>query len=457
MSERNVDRPRRAAYDLLHAVGADDAYANLSLPAILAEYDLHGRDAGFTTELAFATLRWRGFLDDVLAQCVDRALDRLDPQIHDILRLGACQLLLMRVPTHAAVSETVQLAREVRGEGASKLANAVLRKVGARTFDEWAEVITREDIDDSQRLARRWSHPVWIVNALREALNDGSAKSQSTDDDSPIVALLEIDNRAPEVTLVARPGLCAPDELLALEHTRAGRWSPYAVVLESGNPAQIPPVRRGRAAVQDEGSQLVALALANAPLEGPDRRWLDLCAGPGGKAALLGALAAERGATVTAVEPVAHRADLVRRTVRDLPVEVIEADGRTALAEPAFDRVLVDAPCTGLGVIRRRAEARWRRTPADVGTLAALQRELLSAAIAAARPGGLVLYSTCSPHLAETEQVVADVVRKVGGVERVAISLTGDDEPSVDARLWPHVHGTDGMYAALLRLPTDSH
>jgi 16S rRNA (cytosine967-C5)-methyltransferase len=147
----------------------------------------------------------------------------------------------------------------------------------------------------------------------------------------------------------------------------------------------------------------------------------------------------------------------VRRTVRDLPVEVIEADGRTALTGPLFDRVLVDAPCTGLGVIRRRAEARWRRTPADVGTLAALQRELLTAALAAVRPGGLVLYSTCSPHLAETEQVVADVVRKVSGVERVAISLTAEDEPSVDARLWPHVHGTDGMYAALLRVPTDSH
>ncbi len=441
-----VDRPRRAAYDLLHAVGADDAYANLTLPTILATYGLSGRDAAFTTELAFTTLRWRGFIDPVLERCVDRPLDRLDPQVHDLLRLGVAQILFMRVPIHAAVSESVQLTREVRGEGASKLVNAVLRKVGARSLDEWGVVIVDGVVDESARLARRWSHPLWVVNALREALQDSGANADE------IVELLAIDNESPGVTLVARPGLCEVDELLEVEGAQPGRWSPYAVRLDHGSPSDIPAVRRSRAGVQDEGSQLIAIALASAPLEGRDEHWLDLCAGPGGKAALLAAIASQRGASVTAVEPVPHRAELVRKVTRDLPVDVLEIDGRSdGIAAGGFDRVLVDAPCTGLGVLRRRPEARWRRQPSDVSALASLQRELLTAALRAVRPGGVVLYSTCSPHLAETDLVVEDVLESVPNVTRVALCLVEGDEPSTGARLWPHRHGTDGMYAALLR------
>ncbi|MCX6460906.1 MAG: hypothetical protein NTZ03_11420 [Actinobacteria bacterium] len=442
-----VDRPRRAAYDLLHEVGSGDAYANLALPAILSAHDLHGRDAAFTTELAFTTLRWRGLLDAVLARCVDRPLDRLDPQVLDLLRLGATQLLLMRVPTHAAVSETVALTRDVRGEGASKLVNAVLRKVAARDLTAWREVVTVDVTDESERLAIFWSHPRWIVSALREAMS-----GEGVDPDQ-IEQLLEVDNEAPGVTLVARPGRCSVDELLELESATPGLWSPYAVYLGHGSPGEISAVRQRRAAVQDEGSQLIAIALADAPLVGRDEQWLDLCAGPGGKAALLGALAAKRGAAVLAIEPVPHRAELVRSTTFALPVEVREIDGRSGdLPESEFDRVLVDAPCTGLGVVRRRPEARWRRQPSDVATLAVLQRELLTAGLRAVRPGGVVLYSTCSPHLAETEFVVDDVVQRAGGaVERVAISLVPGEAASENARLWPHRHGTDGMYAALLR------
>lgn len=437
--DSRVDMPRRAAYDLLHEVGGSDAYANLALPGVLANYGLSGRDAAFTTELAFGTLRWRGFLDAVLATCVDRPLDRLDPQVHDLLRLGAAQLLLMRVPTHAAVSETVQLTKEVRGDGASKLVNAVLRKVAARSFDDWSTVVTAGVDDETERLAVRWSHPRWIVNALREAMPDPSR----------IEELLAIDNESPGVTLVARPGRCEVDELVEFGG-EPGRWSPYAVTMRGGSPGDIPAIRQRRAAVQDEGSQLIALALAQAPIEGRDEHWLDLCAGPGGKAALLGALAVHRGAAVTAVEPVPHRAELVRSTCRDLPVEVMVADGRSEeIPQGAFDRVLVDAPCTGLGVLRRRPEARWRRQPADVGALSALQRELLRAGLRAVRPGGLVLYATCSPHLAETEFVVSDVVAE-GGVTRLPLALVAGETPALDARLWPHRHGTDGMYAALL-------
>jgi 16S rRNA (cytosine967-C5)-methyltransferase len=192
--------------------------------------------------------------------------------------------------------------------------------------------------------------------------------------------------------------------------------------------------------VQDEGSQVVALALADAPLDRTDERWLDLCAGPGGKAALLGALAAQRGAEVTAVEIAPHRATLVEQAVRGLPVTVQVDDGRE-IEETGFDRVLVDAPCTGLGALRRRPESRWRRQPSDLPPLTRLQRELLAAAFRAVRPGGLVAYVTCSPHVVETRVTVDEAIRRSPQkLERIE-----------ERQLWPHRHGTDAMYLALLR------
>jgi len=220
--------------------------------------------------------------------------------------------------------------------------------------------------------------------------------------------------------------------------------------------------------VQDEGSQLVTLALTRVPVGADGHRWLDLCAGPGGKSALLGGLVGLEGGTLDAVEPAEHRAELVRRAVDGLPVTVHVADGRTApLLDGAFDRVLVDAPCTGLGALRRRPEARWRRRPEDVAELSRLQRELLTAALRHVRPGGVVAYVTCSPHLAETVGVVAAVTRRRGkptGAEKpeeeVAVEqldarpfLPGVPElgPGPSVQLWPHRHGTDAMFLALLR------
>jgi 16S rRNA (cytosine967-C5)-methyltransferase len=221
-------------------------------------------------------------------------------------------------------------------------------------------------------------------------------------------------------------------------------------------------VAQRRAHVQDEGSQLMAIAVANAPVDGPDARWLDLCAGPGGKAALLGALAGQRGARLTAVEIAPHRADLIAATCAGLPVDVVCTDGRDIGADPAlpaggFDRVLVDAPCTGLGSLRRRPEARWRRTPSDLPPLTKLQRELLTAAIRAVRPGGVVGYVTCSPHLAETQVTVVESARRSPcPVELVdARPLLPEGMPGLGSgptvQLWPHRHGTDAMFLAVLR------
>ena len=439
------DAPRRVAFDLLRAVDERDAYANLTMPGLLAARSLHGRDAAFATELGYGTLRGRGTYDAVLAACVDRPLDAVDPSVLDVLRLGAHQLLAMRVPSHAAVGSTVELARAVLGEGRAKFVNAVLRRVSADDLASWvARVAPPFDQDPLGNLAVTHSHPRWIVSAFRDALGGDLAAT---------AALLAADNTAPTVTLVARPGRSTVDELVAAGAAPT-RWSPVGAVLPGGDPGDLAPVRDGRAAVQDEGSQLVALAVANAAIEGRDERWLDLCSGPGGKAALLGAVARQRGARLVANEVSGTRAGLVRRTAGP-DAAVVVGDGRQPpWPAEAFDRVLVDAPCTGLGALRRRPEARWRRRPEDLPSLRGLQQDLLVSGLRSARLGGLVAYVTCSPHLAETRVVVDDVLRAGAAVRLDARELlpgVPDLGPGPDVQLWPHLHGTDAMFLSVLR------
>ena len=463
---RGTDLARSAAFDVLREVDGSDSYANLVLPPMLRERGISGRDAAFATELAYGTLRLRGRYDAVIELCAARTLDKIEPAVLDLLRLGTHQLLGMRVPAHAAVSETVGLARERTGVGSGQFVNAVLRSVGRETLESWLERIgERADpagADDVARLAATESHPVWVTRALREALVGNGRSAAELGD------LLRADNAAPLVTLIARPGLIRTFDLV--EETRGagarGRWTPTAVVLSGGDPGAVPAVRRGTAGVQDEGSQLVTLALAAALLVGSgDSRWLDMCAGPGGKAALLGALGHQRGARLVANEVAPHRVRLLEHALAALPAGAIEevrtGDGQAiGQDEPgSYDRVLVDAPCTGLGALRRRPEARWRRTPSDLAQLGTLQRGLLRSALAAVRTGGVVGYVTCSPHLAETQLVVKDVLRGRDDVvvldARVAVrTVAGNSIPlgdRPDIQLWPHVHGTDAMHLTLLR------
>jgi 16S rRNA (cytosine967-C5)-methyltransferase len=438
-----VDPPRRAAYDVLVAVRERDAYANLVLPGLLRERRIEARDAAFATELAYGALRGQGLYDAVLQACVDRPLDQVDPPVRDVLRLGAHQLLRMRVPSHAAVSATVELARAVLTVGPVGFVNAVLRKVAAQDAAAWVARLAPAD-DPLGALALQHSHPRWVASAFRDALRgdlDETARALAADDERPEVHLVA--RRLPRAELLARSG------------GTAGPWSPHAVRLSEGDPGALAAVRDGRAGVQDEGSQLVALALARAELAGRDEVWVDLCAGPGGKAALLDVLAGERGARLVAVEAQHHRARLVRRSGVGA---VVTADGRQPpLPDGSADRVLVDAPCSGLGALRRRPEARWRRRPADLPQLTRLQGQLLDAAVALVRPGGLVAYVTCSPHLAETVVPVSDVLRRHPELQQLDARplLPGvpdlGDGPAV--QLWPHRHGTDAMFLALLRRP----
>ncbi|HKR50566.1 MAG TPA: RsmB/NOP family class I SAM-dependent RNA methyltransferase [Pseudonocardiaceae bacterium] len=442
------DPPRRAALDALAAVRERDAYANLVLPGLLRQRGISGRDAALATELCYGTCRAQGLLDAVLQSCVDRSLSEVDGELLDALRLGSYQLLRTRVPAHAAVGTTVDLVRADRGSAAAGFVNAVLRRVDQHAEDDWVRTVAPDAEDDPVgHLAMVHPHPRWIAQAFADALNG---------DCDELAQALAADDARPLVHLAARPGKISVAELAVMTGGEAARYSPYGVYLaDGGNPGELAAVRDHLAQVQDEGSQLVALALAGVPLEGADTRWLDLCAGPGGKAALLGALAAARGAGLDAVDKTEHRARLVEQACAGLPVTVHLADGRdSGLPDRTYDRVLVDAPCTGLGALRRRPEARWRRRANDLAGLVRLQRELLVAALRLVRPGGVVAYATCSPHLDETVGVVADVVRRTG-VEQLGVRSQFPGVPQLGdgpyVQLWPHRHGTDAMFCALLR------
>ncbi len=443
-----LDPARRAAFDVLRAVSERDAYANLALPALLADRGIHGRDAAFATELTYGACRTRGLLDTIIAAAAGRPTDQIDPVLLDLLRLGAYQLLRTNVAQHAAVATTVEQAGVEFDSHRAGFVNAVLRKIAGRDEQSWlAELAPDPTVDPVGHAALMHAHPRWIAQAFADALGADAGELDTA---------LAADDARPAVHLAARPGVLTAAELAAAVDGEVGRYSPYAVYLSGGDPGLLQALRDGTALVQDEGSQLVARALTLAPCVGPDSgRWLDLCAGPGGKTALLAAIAVQQGASVTAVEPNPRRADMVEENTRGLPVEVLRADGREPPLEAGtFDRVLVDAPCTGLGALRRRPEARWRRTPGDVAPLAKLQRELLASAIRLARPGGVVLYATCSPHLAETVGVISDAQRRqpVTALDtREFFAPATDLGPGPHVQLWPHRHGTDAMFAAALR------
>ena len=498
---RTADTARATVFDVLRSVAESDAYANLVLPKAIRSHRLDHRDAGFATELTYGTLRHQGTYDAILSRCVDRALEKVGTTTLIVLRMGVHQLLNMRVPAHAALNQSVSLAREKIGAGPASFINAVLRRVSERTPEEWYELIIEDAKDDTERMALLASHPGWIVRSMRQALVAHGRPA------SEIEQLLEADNLAPVVNLVALPGLGSLDE--AREQGAVdGELVDGSALYASGDLARLESVREGTVRAQDAGSQLVARALAAAPLDGTDTSWLDLCAGPGGKAALLGALGIQRGASLVANEAAPHRAQLVESSMRPLPEDsytVLTGDGRQiretlrknasnlpGSIEPGqlFDRVMVDVPCSGLGALRRRPEARWRKSPRDIAELLPLQRQLLDAAIEATRPGGVIAYVTCSPHAAETQNIVAEVLESgavslldsAAALREVALHtegpngepvsvLAGEKDPGhtpeikikkgapvvkasenpTTAQLWPHVHGTDAMFLALLR------
>lgn len=419
------------AYAVLRRVDAAGAYANLELAKQLKSSRLSGQDAAFATELVGGTLRMSGAYDAVLDQLVK---GELKAEVRDALRLGAHQLLSMRVPDHAAVTTTVDLVKQEVGRAPAGLVNAVLRKVSQRSTQSWLSDLPT---------AQRFSHPQWIVDELAAALGRPEE----------LESLLLANNERPVVNLVARPGLSSVAELGG----RPSAVSECGVILDGGDPGDIAAVREGRAGVQDAGSQLVALLTA-APEVAPEGPWLDLCAGPGGKAALLAALAKQRGTNLVANEFALHRARLVKQNLKATGGDVIVGDGR-APAWPlgTFSRVLLDAPCSGLGALRRRPESRWRRSRKDLDDLVVLQRELLKQAVNSTQVGGVVCYATCSPVVSETSEIVGEALAtlpvRLEDATLMVPHLSDAESAHLQGaiQLWPHRHGTDAMFIALMR------
>ena len=433
------DAVRLLAFDLITEVNRNEGYSNLLLPAALSASSLEDRDRNLVTELVYGTLRMQGKHDWILAQISDRPWGEVDAGIVDVARMGVHQIHELRIPDHAAVSATVEVARKRLGESKASFVNALLRSVTRKSLDEWFSPLDQMQ-DTVERFSIQYSHPQWIISAYFDSLKDWQS----------VEAELATNNIPALPTLVSWPGYSTQDQLVELG-AEPTVYSKLGARMK-GNPGNLDLIKHRLAGVQDEGSQLVATVFA-AAAHGDS--WLDLCAGPGGKAALLSSIAKERGINFVANEFSEPRAQLVRNVVHGATVWC--GDGRdVATHGESFDAVIVDAPCTGLGALRRRPEVRWRRSLADLRELTSLQRELLSSAVSVIKPGGLLGYATCSPHLAETTVQVLDILKKHPELEQIDIAQflpenLKDATRAQSMSLWTHKHGTDAMFLALLR------
>ena len=431
---------RVLAYEVLQEVNRAGAFSNLLLPKRLSESALDARDRGFATELVYGTLRMQGLYDWILAQVSDRPWSEVETGIVDVSRLGLHQLFSMRVPDHAAVSSTVEVARHVVGDSKASYVNALLRKVSTKSLSQWLEPLLTI-ADPVERLAIKYSHPEWIVSAYFDLLRN----------EDEVELVLEANNLPASPTLVSWPGRSTVQDLLDLGG-EATKYSPYgASSMEI--PSEISLIRSRMAGVQDEGSQIVATVFSKSAQE--KKNWLDLCAGPGGKAALLSSIAAELGAHFSTNEVSQVRADLVKQVV--VETELWVGDGRTFAEHGLFyDAIIADVPCTGIGALRRRPEVRWRRKASDLSELITLQSALLDSAIEVCEINGVIAYVTCSPHMAETKVQVASALKRHPEIVQMPVNSflpPGLDDAIVNGcmQLWTHKHGTDAMFLALFQ------
>lgn len=465
---QDSDPARLVVFETLMAVHCDGAYANIELPHQIRRAHLNRQDSAYATNLCYGTLRMQGRWDAIAEHCTGgRAVASLDSDVLVLVRMGIHQLLGLGTPAHAAIYESVKLARNEIGTGASGFVNAVLRRVSERSERQWRDQLIADaggHINSAQFLSQWFSHPRWIVRAIDEALKaNGRTHSE-------LLSVLAADNKPAPVALAARD-ISVQDLRADIErghmNSTPGSLVDSAVRLDGGDPGRVFAVRDARAGVQDEGSQLVARTFTAVPIAGRDELWLDMCAGPGGKTATIAAIAGQRGAQVRANELHEHRLDLVEQAVvpwNDI-VQLRCGDGRDLAAmEPGvYDRVLLDAPCTGIGALRRRPEARWRKRAGDGIDLAQLQGELLDAALTCTRAGGIILYSTCSPYLRETRDVIENFLARHPHAELLDAPAIASGQSLMELtgvgghlQLWQDRHESDAMYMAIVRKTNDA-
>lgn len=419
---------RSVALEVVRRVTDEGAYSNLTLRSTLGAAGLSARDAALASELAYGTLRRLLQIDEELARLVDRPLAEASPMARGALRLGAYQLRHTRIPPHAAVAETVALV-PARQRG---FVNAVLRRLAASE----PEHPTREEASEP-----RSGLAPWAIRELGRLLPEPEVGGAA-------------DALAARASVVLRVNPCRAsveevERRLAQTgvRIRRGTLHPGSLLLERGSPADLPGFAEGWFTVQDEASSFVVGAMDPQPGD----RVLDACAGPGGKAAQAACLVG--GGLLVAADVAEARARLVRATAERLGVRasVVVQDGRRPAVRGGFDRVLVDAPCSGIGSARRRPELLWRATRADVAALSRLQVGIVSAAADLLTPGGRLVYSVCTFPRAETDAVCDALLRRRPDLEPEPI--LGPDGPAERIRLWPHRHGCDAMFVAAFHKP----
>ena len=447
---------RKIAYEILRRVEAAGAYASDLLHAELGA-NVKAEDAALATEIVLGVIRWRRLLDFLLERHLKKSVERLDLPVALALRMGIYQLrFLDRVPARAVVNESVETVRYARKTSAATLVNAVLRRV-AEEAREPAEALMPASGNPADRLALLYSHPTWMVERWLARLGEPET-----------IALLKANNFAPRLNCAIHDVAQREEILLALKHAglriEPGKLLQSAFAVSGGSPARTEAFRAGRISIQDEASQVIPLLLE---VQSGDRV-LDLCAAPGGKTPPLVRGAGENG-MVVAGERHAHRIRAMREQFRRLhlpEVRLVELDAEKPLPFSArFDRILVDAPCSGTGTLSRHPEIRWRLKPDQLAEFHALQCSLLANALEMLAPGGRLVYSTCSMEPEENENVVDEVLKTRGYVSRViraraADSLRDRIAEGVDAhslfgsagyfRTSPHVHHTDGFFAAII-------
>ena len=451
---------RAAAYEVLRAVNAPSRSTQssggatpLDLPSALgsARRGLSDeRDRALAGEIATGTLRWQGAFDHLIVEYAGRPLGRLDPEIADILRMGMFQLLhLTRVPASAIVDDAVQLAKRAGKRSAAPLVNAVLRRV-SRERDHLPLPARDERTRDAAvaYLAKTLSHPQWLVERWLDRVGFADAERWCRFNNSP-AALTVRANLLRTTREQLAEDLAAHDVV-----SRAARFAPDALVIESGNPLATPLAASGAFFVQDEASQLVALMSGVRPGE----RVLDACASPGGKTTAMAAAMADDGLIAAAdVRPRRVRllAEAVRRSGASI-IHVVHADAAAPapFREP-FDCVLLDAPCSGLGTVRRDPDIKWRRREEDLTRSAEMQTRMLAALADVVRPGGRLLYATCSSEPEENEVVVDRFLETRSDFTlRAPASLPDAVRPLLDAagclRTSPARDGLEAFFAAPL-------
>lgn len=459
MTTKKVDRlyrkattAREAALHLILSVNQHGAYANLAIADFVRETKLIDIDRRFTTELVYGTIKAQHSLEWVLKRYLPRP-DKLAPIVWTILLLGAYQLLyLQKIPASAACNESVSLAKKYAHAAAARLVNAVLRKTAAeKDALPWPDVKTAAD--PAEAISIVTSHPVWLVRRWITQLG-----TEET------LRLCQLDNEAPPLSFRVNTMRMTREEALEALNCSYGEFQPSHFVPDGivctelhGSLADLPLLQQGVLQVQDEASMLVAHVVA--PM--PNDRILDVCSAPGGKTTHMAALLQGTG-HVVALDIHPHKTELVaenvlRQQLSNVETQTMDARRIPSSWEQTFDRVLVDAPCSGLGVLRRKADARWNKTEADIDQLPLLQRAILERASAMVAPGGKLIYSTCTTEPHENQDVItAFLADHADFLQEEVPHPLGRAKETPWLQLWPHIDGTDGFFIARLAKKKDA-